>query len=249
MAAQLTLNKKEIVDQFLNPISRISEECSLSFRSDSVSTLVNDQTGAIILYGKIKTKTGLSDDQTISLNFKDLRKLIKIFDCIKDEEFQLKVDDNASIISHKSPGLSFKLHLVLDSVIKKCTASLDKISKLTFDSDFELTGDKISEILKGSIFATSSDKVYFYTKDGAVFAELTDKATHEVDSITFSVANVYNGGDISTPLPFNMEILRIINSGKPEKTAVKLNNTYKILLFEICNPKVTFKYIIPGYTK
>lgn len=245
----LTLNKKEIVDQFLNPISRISEECSLTFGADSVSTLVNDNTGSIILYGKIKTKTGLDDGQNVSLNFKDLRKLIKIFDCIKEEEFQLKVDDNSSIISYKSATLSFKLHLVLDSVIKKCTVSLDKISKLTFDSDFELTGDKIGEILKGSIFATSTDKVYFYTKDGAVFSELTDKATHEVDSITFSVANVYNGGDISTPLPFNMEILRIINSSKLDKATVKLNNTYKILLFEICNPKVMFKYIIPGYTK
>ncbi len=249
MSAQLTLSKKEIIDLFLSPISRISEECSLSFSSDNVSTLVNDQTGAIILYGKTKIKTGLSEGQNISLNFKDLRKLIKIFDCIKENEFQLKVDDNASLISYKSPSLSFKLHLVLDSVIKKSTVSLDKISKLTFDSDFELTGDKISEILKGSIFASSSDKVYFYTKDGAVFAELTDKATHEVDSITFNIANVYNGGDISTPLPFNMEILRIINSNKPEKITVKLNNTYKILLFEICNPVAMFKYIIPGYTK
>jgi len=246
--ATLTLNKKEIVDQFLSPISRISEECSLSINPDSISTLVNDSTGAIILYGRIKTKTGLDENQSITLNFKDLRKLIKIFDCIKEDDFQLKIDDNSSIIGYKSPSLSFKLHLVLDSVIKKCTVSLDKISKLTFDSDFELTGDKIGEILKGSIFASTTDKVYFYTKDGAVFAELTDKATQAVDSITFSIANVYNGGDINTPLPFNMEILRLI-SGKHDKVIVKLNNTYKILLFEICSPKVMFKYIIPGYTK
>jgi hypothetical protein len=245
----LTLNKKEIVDQFLNPVSRISEECSLSVSADNISTLINDNSGVIILYSKIKTKTGLAENENVVLNFKDLRKLIKIFDCIQDENFNLTVGDNASVISHKSPSLSFKLHLVMDNVIKKCTVSLDKISKLTFDSTFELTSNKISEILKGCIFTTNSDKVYFYTKDGGVFAELTDKANQDVDSITFNVAGSYNGGDISTPLPFNMEILRLINSSKYEKLTVKINNTYKILLFEICSPTIMFKYIIPGYTK
>ena len=245
----LTLNKKEIVDQFLNPVSRISEECSLSVGPESISTLINDNSGSIILYSKIKAVTGLAENESVSLNFKDLRKLIKIFDCIPETDFQLKIGDNASVISYKSSGLSFKLHLVMDNVIKKCTVSLDKIGKLTFDSSFDLTSDKIGEVLKGSIFATNSDKVYFYTKDAMVFAELTDKANQDVDSITFNVANTYSGIDVTTPLPFNMEILRLINTNKFDKLTVKINNTYKILLFEICNPKVTFKYIIPGYTK
>lgn len=245
----ITLNKKELVEQFLNPVSRISAECSLAVTPDSVSTLVNDDTGAIILYSKIKTPTGLVAGESVNLNFKDLRKLIKIFDCIPTDTFDLKIDGDASTIQHKSAALSFKLHLVLDTVIKKCAVSLDKISKLTFDSDFTLTGEDINKILKGSIFSTGADKVYFYTKDSAVFAELTDKASQDTDSITFNVSNSYNGLDITTPLPFNMEILRLINSGKFDKLTVKVNNLYKILLFEICTPKVMFKYIIPGYTK
>lgn len=245
----LKLNKKEIVNQFLNPVSRISEECRLTVNAESISTLVNDSSGAIILYGKIKTKTGLDEDESVVLNFKDLRKLIKIFDCIPTEEFELKTDETASILSHKSPTLSFKLHLVLDNVIKKCTVSLEKISKLTFDSDFELTRDKTREILKGSIFATASDKVYFYTKDNVVYAELTDKVNQATDCITFNIADKYNGSDITTPLPFNMEILRLIDCGKYDKINVKINNTFKILLFEICDATMTFKYIIPAYTK
>lgn len=237
------------MDQFLNPVSRISEECSLVVNSDGVSTLVNDNTGAIILYGRIKTKTGLTANEKVSLNFKDLRKLIKIFDCIPTEDFELKTDENASIISHKSPALSFKLHLVNDNVIKRCTVSLEKISNLTFDSDFELTCDRTRELLRGNIFTTNADKVYFYTKDNMVYAELTDKASQDVDSITFNVAENYNGANITTPLPFNMEILRLINSSKYDKMTVKINNSYKILLFEICDAKVMFKYIIPAYTK
>ncbi|MDD4110014.1 MAG: hypothetical protein PHS54_00510 [Clostridia bacterium] len=245
----LTLNKKEIIEQFLNPLNRVSSECSLAVNSESISTLVNDNTGTIILYSKIKIKTGLLDNEKVNLNFKDLRKLIKIFECIQDENFEIKTDDDAKVISHKSPTLSFKLYLVADNVIKKCEANLEKISKLSFDSDFELTCDKAREIIKGSISTSNAEKVYFYTKDGAVYAELTDKATQEVDSITFNISDKYNGSDITTPLPFNMEILRLINSGKYDKMTVKINNTYKILLFEICDAKIMFKYIIPAFTK
>ena len=245
----LTLVKKEIINQFLSPISRISEECSLTITSDSIQTLVNDDSGSIILYSKIKTATGLQANESLTLNFKDIRKLIKIFDCIQEDSFSIKVDDSVSIISYKSPSISFRLHLVLDSVIKKSNVSLEKISKLVFDSEFSINSEKINEILKGSVFNSNIDKVYFYTKDGMVFAELTDKATQEVDSITFNIANVYSGADITTPLPFNMEILRLVNSGKYDDIKVKINNTYKILLFEICDPKIMFKYIIPGYTK
>lgn len=221
----------------------------MSVSSDSISTLINDNSGAIILYAKLKTKTGLQETENTTLNFKDIRKLIKIFDCIGDENFVLKVNDDASVISHKSASISFKLHLVLDNVIKKCTVSIDKISKLTFDSYFELTRDKINEILRGSGFAGSADKAYFYTKDSAVFAELTDKRNQEVDSITFNVSNAYTGDDIINPLPFNMEIFRLINVLMYDKLIVKINNMYKILLFEICSPILLFKYIIPAYTK
>ena len=245
----LTLNKKEIIDSFFTPVSRISEECSLSISDDSISTLINDNSGSVILYGKIKTTTGIDANQNIGLNFKDLRKFIKVLECIPEDNFKLNVNDNTSVIDYKSPALSFKLHLVMDNVIKKCTVSLDKISKLTFDSDFELTSSKIGELLKGNMFTTNSDKIYFYTKDGAVFAELTDKATQDTDSMTFNISSQYNGLDISSPLPFSMEILRIVNTNKFDKLTVKINNTYKILLFEICNPKLMFKYIVPGYTK
>lgn len=246
---EIQLNKKEIADQFLHPISRISEECSLSITADSISTLINDNSGAIILYAKIKTKTGLQLNESFALNFKDLRKLLKIFDCIPDENFNLKIGENASTIAYKSSQLSFKLHLVADNVIKKCNASVDKITKLTFDTTFDLTRDKMSEIIKGSIFSATADKVYFYTKDSNVFAELTDKAQHDTDSITFNVSNKYSGTDISSPLPFNMEILRLINSSTFDRLTVKINSTYKILLFEICTENALFKYVIPGYTK
>jgi len=245
----IKLNKKQINSQFFNPISRISEECSFSVSSDCLSTLITDKTDSIILYAKLKTITGLGEGESVNLNFKDLRKMAKIIDCIPEDNFNLTINDNASIIGYKSDALAFKLHLVTDEVIRKCSVSIDKIASLKFDSEFDLTCDIINDILKGSIFAADTDKIYFYTKDGAVHAELTDKANQQTDSITFNIAASYNGDDITAPLPFNLEIMRIIAATKFENAVVKVNDTYKILLFEICTPEVMFKYIIPGYTK
>lgn len=247
--ALIQINKKDIISSFLNPVSRISEECCLVVSHNNIYTLVNDSAGSTILYSKIKTPTGLGEDEKLSLNIKDIRKLIKVFECIPQDIFELKIGDNASNISYKSNDLSFKLHLVTDNVIKKSTLSIDKISKLTFDSDFELSNNKIDEILKGSVFASGSDKIYFYTKDNMVYAELTDKSVQETDSITFTAANTYNGGAITTPLPFNLDILRTINNVKYDNLTVKLNNVFKVLLFEIHTPTTLFKYIIPAYTK
>ena len=50
----LQINKKQIIDKFLNPISRISDECSINVYPDHLYALVNDQSASpIILYSKI----------------------------------------------------------------------------------------------------------------------------------------------------------------------------------------------------
>ncbi len=245
----LKLNKKTILDNFLIPISRVSEECSVTFSSKNASALVSDETRSVIFYSKVNINTGLDDDQLISLNFKDVKKIIKILGCIKESDFQLKVGDNNSTISYKSPELSFKIYLVCDDVISKNTESVDKISKLKFTNTFTISSKKITEILKGDTFITNNNKIYFFTKEKQVYAEFTDKSTADVDSIEFFITDKYTGEDINIPLPFNSDHLRLVNSSKYKDITVKINNNYKILLFEINEPGIIFKYIVPGYTK
>ena len=138
----LILNKSQIIDQILTPINRISDEGTVIFTKNACYSLVNDAAGSIILYTKAVINTGLDENSKISLNLKDIKKIQRVFECIPLEDFDLEVNDNASIISHKSKEISFKIHLVSDNVIKKNSIGLDKINKLTFDSSFILDKSK-----------------------------------------------------------------------------------------------------------
>lgn len=245
---KIIVNKKQFIDQILIPVSRIAEEGTVHFTGDSIFSLVNDPAGAIILYSKINTDTGLAE-QRVSLNFKDIKKIQRVIECIPLDTFELEVNDNSSIISHKSKEISFKIHLVADNVIKKNAIGLDKINKLTYDSSFDLNYSKINSILKGSALNADTNKVYFFTRENQVFAELTDKATADTDNITLFVSEAYEGKDITTPLPFSLDFLKIVSNISCETIKVKINNTYRIILFECSKDGNIMKYIISAYTK
>lgn len=246
---KIQLDKEILTNKFLNPVSRITEEATLIFGPTSVYSLVNDKEGNIILYSKLVINTGLQPNEEFKLNIKDIRKLIKVFECISSPIIDLDIDKNTSVLSYKSPEISFKLHLVTDTVIRRCQINLEKVNSLTYDTDFILNNDKLSEILRGSIFVTESNKVYFSQKDGIVYAEMTDKSTSDVDSITFAITEKINGLPLSTPLPFSLDILRLISSTKGDDITVKINNKFKIISFEIITPENELKYIIPALTK
>lgn len=246
---KLKINKKQIIDQILNPISRIVDDCAINVTKNTINSLVAADPGPTVLYAETQMDNNtLSDTDSIGLNIKGVKKLIRVFECIPTDEFEIEIGDNNSSIKYSSTNLSFKLHLVLDDAIKKCTLSLNKINKLTYDTSFSLTNSKINEILKGSMFANESNKVYFFTKDKVIYAELTDKAIEQVDNITFNITPTYQGIELTTPLPFSVEILRLLSNNK-EDVEIKINNSYKIILFEIKKQTGILKYIIPAYVK
>ena len=246
---KIHLNRDQIIKQFLNPISRVSEECTINVTDKNLFTLVNDANKTTILFGKLNISTGLKDTETVKLNIKDINKLVRVLECITSDQFDIEVDDNISILKYNSPDMSFKLHLVTDSVIKKCSTSLDKLNKLTFSSEFNVTKEKLAEILKGSVFANDTRKIYFFTKDKKVYAELTDKTAQNIDSITFCVTDTFTGNEITEPLPFSLEFFRMISSSKASVIKIKVNTTYKIIVFEISDENSLFKYIISAFTK
>lgn len=205
------------------------------------------------LYAKHTFPTGLKDGEVSILNFKDLKKLIRVFNCIKQDTFDLGINKNASVLSHKSPSLSFKLHLVDDDIINKPDDSaLEKIMRLTFDNEFVLTRDVTREVVKANTSTSDDNKVYFYTKDGVVYAELTDMSMQDVDSIAFKVADSYIGEDISEPMAFDLNFFKILNGNSFETVTVKVITkgiSAGVILFEIKTPETLFKYIVSSFKK
>lgn len=246
---KISIDKILLLEKFLDPISRVTDDCSIHITPTNVYALVNDLTGNIILYSNLNTTSTLENNIPIKLNVKDVKKLIKVFSCINQDVIEFEVDKNVSTLKYKSPEISFKLHLVTDSVIRKGQISLEKLSKLTFDTSFVLTKDKIAEILKGSVFTSESNKVYFSMQNGSIYVELTDRALQDTDSLTLKAADVVVGTPLSNALPFNLEVLRLISSNKADSINVRINLEYKIILFEIKNNTYVMKYIMPAYVK
>jgi len=244
---KIKINKNEIISKFLTPISKITDKCIINLQPDSIFALTNTDDGSIILYANLKVLTQLPENNKVILNIPDVKRLNRIFDCLNSDILDIEVNTNN--LKYDTDDIKFVYHLLDDGIIQKSVISIDKISKLTFDCVFDLTSAKYNEILKGSTITTDSNKLYFYTKDNKVFAELTDKATQNLDSITFNIAETYVGSEIKQVLPISLEIFRLFSGLKADKIVVKINTKLKVLMFEISDSVVTLKYIVSALIK
>jgi hypothetical protein len=241
---KLIFNKTDLIKKFLDPISRVSEGCVINIEKDNVASIIHSTDLGVILYAKITSV----NDMEIKLNVGDLKKFIKLINCINQESIELLINSNN--IGYESDNLKFKYHMLEDNVLQTPKISLEKLKKLEYDTNFTLTNETISNIMRGNSFGTDANKIYFYTKDNQVYAELTDQAQQNVDSVTFKIADKYNGTEIKTSLPFKLEILQIISSiFKLTNLEVKINTKQKFLSFEFIQPDFELKYIVQGLVK
>ncbi len=243
---KLSFNKTDLVKKFLDPISRVAEGCILNVEKNDIFSIIHSTDLGVILYSKLKLLK--ENSETIKLNIGDLKKFIKLINCINQDNIELIINSNN--IEYESSDLKFKYHMLEDNVIQKPKISIDKLNKLEYDSNFTLTNDIISGILKGSSFGNDTNKIYFYTKDNQVYAELTDQAQQNIDSVTFKISDKYNGTEIKNSLPFKLEILQIISSiFKLTNLDTKVNTKQKFLFFEVIQPDFELKYIVQSLIK
>lgn len=244
---KLQLNKQEFLNAFLLPLSRVHEECRIQITKNSIYSLVSNADGSIIINSNINADFDIED--SLTLNIKDVTKLIRVIECIPSNEFTLSVDKTGSVLKHTSPGLSFSLHLVNDRVLAKSRISKEQVEQLEYSHEFTVPGSKIQEVLKGAIFASESNKIYFYSRDRKIHAELTNRAESDHDSITFSILDEYDGASITPPLPFNIDALRIVAANRPDNIQVRINTKYKLLSFTINHSNGVMQYLVPALTK
>ena len=244
---KLKLNKTDIVDNFLNPVSKVTDKCIINLSEDLIYTLTNNSDETIILYSVYKSTNPLPNKEVHKLNVPDVKRLCRVFDCINEDVVEF--DINSNNIEYTSDDVKFTYHLLEDGIIQNGLVSTDKIKSLAFDCSFNLKETKLAELLKGSSFASGSNKIYFSTRDKKVFAELTDKNIQNVDSISYLVSDSYTGADLVDILPMNLEIIRTFSGLKFKDIVVKINTKLKVLMFEINNSNCTMKYIVSALVK
>ena len=95
------------------------------------------------------------------------------FNCLDEEDIQLKIEENC--VKYNSNANRFTYHLFDSSVTKNNAFDFNKIDDITFNTNFKLTKEKNNAILKALPFVTESSKVYLKTENTNVYDELSDK--------------------------------------------------------------------------
>jgi hypothetical protein len=233
--------KKQPLEKFLNSISKIHDQCILKIEKDNISCLVSSADNTLILLANTKIEEGF----VRNLHLPDIKKLTRVFECVDDELVTLKVNSNN--IEYTSPGSKFKYHLFEDNFLTEPPIKAEKIKNFNTDFSFTLSKEDYQKMVKGSTFVTDTNKVYFYTQNGELFVDLTDKARCNTDSYSLKIGSDIKG-ELPNQIPINFDNFKLINNFA-NNVLVSVNSQYGVMLFDIEVEDIKCRYVITSLTQ
>ena len=242
---------KSSLEKLLKPVNRLTESCIIRVKDKQIYTLCSSSDNSVILYAKTDLPIPIED---VKLNIINIKKLMTGLDCLGDDgEFKLVYNTNniicKSINEVTGENTHFKYHLVEDDIIKESSVNIEKIASLTYDTIFELSLAKVRQIMSAYSFVNDVNKIYFYTKDDKVYAEIDDKTLQNVDNVSMLVSSEYTGQQLIDALSVKIEVFKLLASSKTS-IKVKINNEFKVFVFETQEDDNTqLKYIISALVK
>jgi hypothetical protein len=250
MSQQLSIQKNSL-EKLLKPVNRITESCVIRSGEKCVYTVCSSSDNSVILYAKTQIEQQL---ESIRVNVINIKKLLTGLDCLGDGgEFNFLYDKNS--ITCKSTDITscentqFKYHLVDDHIIKESTFDVQMIASLNFDTLFEIPVSKIKQIMSAYSYVDGVNKIYFYTKEGKVYAEINDKTMQNIDNVSMVLSNSFVGDEIIIPLAIKIEIFKSLSLNK-SSLKVKINNEFKVFVFHTQEDENTeLKYIVSALVK
>jgi len=239
-----TLKHTDFVQNFLLPISKLSDDIVLTVSSDRISTVCSTVDTGIVMCAE---HAGVFDVvQDIKLNVPDVKRFLKLLDGLSVEDIKLTLKDNH--LSYKDKKIKFNYFLLEDGFVSRSPVSASKIKALESDIEFNLTSEKLSEILRSQSIVTDATKVYFYVQDGEVYAELNDRERQNINNMTFHVTDMYIG-DFNKTLIIDIQALRMLLGLKNDKFTVKINNKVNVFLFDIEDSDTKIRFAISTLIK
>ena len=237
---QLEIAKKAEFLKLLDAISKINDSgVILDLQEDKITSLVSSIDSTLILCSEYKTNLGFVD----TINIPDVKKLRNVLDTIEDTEISL--DINSNNLQYSGDGVKFKYHLFEEGFLTKPNLNLEKINSFKFDVEFKLNKNTLQRLFKGSTFASETNKIYFYTEDGNLMAELTDRSRHNTDNFTLSLGKIDKE---LKPVPVNLDNIRLLSLIN-EEFNVSVNTEYGVVVFDIEDKDIKLKYIISALTQ
>tara|TARA_A100001515_G_C4531511_1_gene197092 strand:- start:110 stop:832 length:723 start_codon:yes stop_codon:yes gene_type:complete len=240
MGKILKLKSKNEYLKYLDTVSKIIDTGVIfEIKENKLVSLASSLDSTLILHSEYTSDFNFSD----TLNIPDVKKLRHVLDTIEEESIAIEVNNNN--LQYSGNGVKFKYHLYEEGFITKPNINIDKINKFKFDVNFALNKATIQRLFKGSTFASETNKIYFYTENKNLMAELTDRARHNTDNFTLSLGKV----DFELePIAVNLDNIRLI-SLLNDDIRVKINTEYGVVVFDIEENNIKLRYIISALTQ
>lgn len=238
------LNKKNFLKNFLDPISRVNDLCTLTLQDGKIFNLNKTPDSSYSLYAQsVDVEYELDEDVLKRLiSFADLKKFIKLFDCIQqDENIELELHENN--IEYKTSNVKFKFHLIDDKIVRSPNFNIDKINSINYTITFDIAKTVHQALIKSSTFITDSNKIYISTEDNNVIGEMTDKTRINIDTLATILSDKYEGKPLSEPLPFNFDLIRSLCFLKSDSIKTSINVDRSVIAFDVHDNNYKLKYI------
>lgn len=235
------INKTEFIQKFLLPISKINELCSLTLEDNTISNLNRTADTNFSLYA-LTTDIEYKGNKRV-LSFSDIKRFIKVLDCIpSDENINLILNENN--IEYSSHSTRFKFHLIDDNIVRGPSFNIDKINSLEYNCEFSFNHNSYMNLIKSNTFIVDSSKIYFHNEGETVIAELTDKTKSNIDTYSTTISDNFKGDKIEKPIGFDFDLLKNVSFPKNGKEIkIKLNTKIGFVAFEIEEGNYKLKYI------
>jgi len=246
MSETISLDKEIFVDRFLNPVSKLADNIALNIEKDYITTICNSQKSSVVVYARMDVDLGIPNP--IKINLPDVSKFIRTMNCIEKTNLKLTLNDN-NIAYTDGNDVNFVYYLLEDGYLPKSTMLPEKIDAMEFHSSFDLSISKFNEVIKGCAIVTDATKLYLYTKENEVYAELNDKETPNINSITYLISSSYEGEPLEPALAIKLESLRLIAGIKTSNIKVRYNHKNKVTVFEVKDDGFSVKFMISALVK
>jgi hypothetical protein len=238
---KLSVSRSLFTDSLLSPASKLSDNVYLLFEGNNfVKTLVSSLDGAVHLLSKIPCNVS---DVRGGCIIPECKTFLRLFAGTSEDTINLEINSNA--IEYNGEGISFKYHLLDESYLtNKKSISEEKVNNLSFDTTFSFSKKSFSDIIKHHSILPDAEKLYFFTKNGEVFAKIGDDQKSSTNEITTNISPNFDGDPLIGNLPINIQhVLLMLFVG--DKITVKVN--HQLNVFKFYTDSVY--YIVSGLVK
>lgn len=232
-------SKKDFISNVLNPISSLNDKSIIKIEKSKISSVTASNDSTLVLY----LETPVESDGDRNVNIPDIKKLIRVLDCIEDESVDIDVSSNN--IKYAGENFKFTYHLLEDGIIKVPAINVNKIkNELKFDTTFKVPESKLQSLFKGASFTTETNKLYIYSENNRICGELGDKTRQNSDNFQCVLATEHQGNPLSKTIPINFETFRLINFNKCGDIEFAVNMGYGVIKITLVKDQTKLIYVV-----